>query len=195
MSGNSPRSSNIRRPHPLAVSLADRLRGRPGIVVLEIGTGTGRNSVALNDAGIQVTSIADDRLEKMADDIVGRRFDAALSTHGLLHGTPQSIGAMLDVIAGGLKSDAPFYVTFGSKRDARFGQGRRINADSFAPVEGDEAGVVHAFFGRAQLATLLNRSFVVERLEEHSVDHLAGRWAHLQPPTNSVHWFAFLHKR
>ncbi len=195
MSANSPRSSNIRRPHPLAVSLADRLRGRPAICALEVGSGNGRNAAALSDAGVQVTSIPDDRLENFADDIAGRRFDAALSTHGLLHGTPQSIGAMLDVIAGALKSDAPFYATFGSKRDSRFGKGRRVNADSFAPVEGDEMGVVHAFFGRAQLATLLGRSFSVERLEEHSVDHLAGRWAHLQPPTGSVHWFAFLRKR
>lgn len=118
------------------------------------------------------------------------RFDAVLSTHGLLHGNVAAIARNVTRIAALLEKGGPFYATFGSVRDARFGQGERLDQFTFAPNDGDERGVVHAFFDRDRLAQLLSRHYVIETLEENAVDEVAGSWAHTaRPLSGAVHWF------
>jgi hypothetical protein len=162
--------------HPLAVRLVEHLRGGPEIRVLEFACGGGRNTRALRGAGLDVVTIDDPTAASPAP-LAGLPgdFAAALSTHGLLHGTPAIIAGHVSQIARLLAKDAMLYATFGSVRDARFGQGERIDASTFAPAEGDERGVPHAFFDRDQLRALLDPHFAIESLEEH----------HAQ----KVHWF------
>ena len=183
MSPNSPEHGSIRPPHPLCLALIERLRERPGAAIFEIGAGSGRNTRALEAAGFAV------------NDGVGP-FAGALSTHALLHGTPDDIREQLAVIARALEPGAPFYVTFGSVHDARYGEGTTLAPFTFAPTEGDEIGVAHAFFDESRLRALLDEHWIVEDLHEHNVDDVAGTWAHEQRPLhNSVHWFALLQKR
>jgi hypothetical protein len=186
MNDDSPSSPN-RPPHPLAVALIERLRGRSGARVLEIGPGSGRNTRALTAAGMSVQAFGDGAAPGAT---------AALATHALLHGTPESIARDLRTIAALLEPDAPFYATFGSVRDARFGNGERLGEHVFAPLDGDEAGVAHTFFTRSMLDTLLESDWHVESIDEVSVDDVAGSWAHLRDPLRgAVHWFALLRKR
>lgn len=163
--------------------------------MLDLGAGSGRNTAALAAAGYAVRSIDDDRIESFLAECTQTRaetlsaFDAALSTHALLHGTPPKIAGALAALAQLLKTDAPLYATFGSKADARYGKGIGAGEDSFAPDSGDEQGVAHAYFGEAGLRALLAPHFTIESAEEVRVDEIVGSWAHAQRPQGSVHWF------
>jgi hypothetical protein len=174
-------------PHPLAVALIDRLRDRPAAVVLEIGRGSGRNTRALETAGFPVRTLEDEPQLLCA---------GAISSHALLHGTPASIATLLSRIADRLEPQAPLFATFGSVRDRRYGEGSWIEPYVYAPAEGDERGVPHAFFDRRRLRLLIEPLFEIESLEERDVDTLAGSWAHARRPLeDAVHWFVIARRR
>jgi hypothetical protein len=178
--------------HPLAVRLVEHLRGGPEIRVLEFASGAGRNTRALREAGLDVVTI-DDPTARRAAPLAGvpGGFAAALSTHGLLHGTQAIVAENVSQIARRLAKNGMLCATFGSVHDARFGHGERIDASTFAPSEGDERGVPHAFFTRDQLVALLDPHFAIDSLEEHHADEFAGKWAHRERPlSGAVHWFA-----
>ncbi len=181
----------------MAERLIERLQSAPDSRVLDFAAGSGRNSAALRRAGFAVVAIADDAAAFAAllpDQ--SERFSAVLSTHGLLHGTPQKIAARVRALARRLESGGFFYATFGSTRDARFGQGERIDDSTFSPDDGDERGVAHVYFDRERLLALLVMDFEVESLREQSVDEVAGSWAHrARPLTGAVHWYAMARKR
>jgi len=177
--------------HPLAVRLVEHLRGGPEIRVLEFACGAGRNTRALREAALDVVTIDDPTAASRAPFAgVSGDFAAALSTHGLLHGTPAIIAGHVSQIARLLAKNGSLYATFGSVGDARFGQGERIDASTFAPTEGDERGVPHCFFDRDQLLSLLEADYTIESLEEHDADGIAGSWAHREwPLSGAVQWF------
>lgn len=185
MSDPSTDASKLRRAHPLAISLIARLRAKPNARVLEIGAGTGRNTEALRAAGVEIDSIADAAPIPARD----KYYDAALTTHALLHGTPGTVAASLDAIANALKPGAPLHATFASTLDARFGKGRRISKHVFAAETGDEAGVPHVYFTGEELRSLLETNYEVEAIQETAVDDIVGTWAHRKPLHGVVHWF------
>jgi len=168
-----------------------RLGPRSDLPVLDFAAGSGRNTRALRDAGLRVVSVADSVAESVIP-LAGitERFAAALSTHGLLHGTPAIASDTVASIAQHLEPHGLFYASFGSSRDARFGEGERIDAWTFAPAEGDERGVAHVYFDRDRLRALLEPHFAIESLEERSVDDVVGNWAHRTSPLRgALHWF------
>jgi hypothetical protein len=181
----------------LAERLVERLQPRSDRPILDFASGSGRNGEVLRRAGFAVISIDD---EVAASDAplaaVAQKCVAVISTHGLLHGTPAAIAQRLGWIVEHLADAGLLYATFGSKRDARFGCGKRIDASTFAPNDGDERGVAHAYFDRGQLCAMLEPCFEVESLGERGVDDVAGRWAHrARPLAGSVHWFVVARKR
>lgn len=188
MNTPSPLDNNLRRPHPLAVALIERLRTQPGAAVIDFGAGSGRNTSALRAAGFNVCAVPD---SETASFTPAQAFEAAVSTHALLHGTNTGIVSMLQSLANALEPQAPFYATFASKRDSRYGQGTQIERDVFAPDSGEEAGVAHAYFDEAGLRGVLQAHFVIEALEERNVDAIVGGWAHERRPSGSVHWFVY----
>lgn len=174
-----------RPPHPLALELIDRLRDRAGAAVLEIGAGSGRNTRALRDAGFSVVVLDDDVTVA-----------AALSTHALLHGTRASIAATLARIARRVEPHGALFITLGSMRDARYGRGTFIEERVYAPEDGDERGVPHAYFDEPGVRELLNHDWMLESLRETDVDAIAGSWAHQQAPLHdAVHWFVVATRR
>ena len=178
MSPVSPEPAH-RPPHPLALDLIERLRDRPGARVLEVGAGSGRNTRALVAAGFSVYTLP--AKEPCA---------AALTTHALLHGTPRSIAEQLSAIAQALEPGGPLFATFGSVRDARYGVGETKEAHVYAPLDGDEIGVAHAYFDRDRLLARLAPHFTIESMREVEVDDIAGTWAHVSSPLRrAVHWF------
>jgi hypothetical protein len=172
-------------PHPLALDLIERLSDHPGARVLEIGSGSGRNTRALVAAGLRVCSLPPDE-----------RCIAALSTHALLHGTPASLAELLDRIAAALEPKAPLFATFGSVFDSRYGTGDEREPHVFVPRDGDEAGVAHVYFDEERLRAILTPRFTIESLREVEVDRIAGDWAHPTAPLHgAVHWFVVAHAR
>jgi len=178
--------------HPLTQRLIERLPSPPPNPILDFAAGSGRNGEALRRAGFSVISISDDvaaspsPLAGIADPL-----SAALTTHGLLHGTSAAIAARVRAIGDRLEPGGLLYATFGSTRDERFGCGARLDDATYAPVDGDERGVAHTYFDDARIRALLGEHFLIESLDEYGVDAIAGSWAHRQRPlAGAVHWFA-----
>lgn len=165
--------------------------------MLDFCSGSGRNAAALRAAGFDVVAVSDgdaDRDAALAPEIGA--FAATISTHGLLHGTIAAIGARTARIADRLEADGLLYATFGSVRDSRYGCGRRIEAATFAPLDGDERGVAHSYFTRERLDELLQPQYTLERLDEIAADDVAGTWAHRERPlAGAVHWLVIARRR
>ncbi|GAC1444745.1 MAG: hypothetical protein NVS2B8_17980 [Vulcanimicrobiaceae bacterium] len=118
-----------------------------------------------------------------------RAYDAALSTHALLHGAERTIAATLGALRDALAPAAPLYATFGSTNDSRFGTGRRIADATFAPQTGSEAGVAHTYFDERRLREILH-DFTIESLAEVAARDHVGTWAHdAAEAATIVHWF------
>lgn len=175
-------------PHPLAADLAllyheHNLTGP----ILEIAAGSGRNTHYLRESGIPIVSTRDD--ESYTQLPGGRNsYAAALSSHGYLHGTIPKLRLGFAELRRVLRPGAPVFITLGSIHDARFGLGVAYDETTFAPGDGDEAGVPHVYLDRAGALELLAPSFTVESLDEVEADAIAGRWAH-EAPAGMCHWF------
>ena len=188
---DSPNCLPLRPAHPLALVLIERLRERPGAPVLEVGSGSGRNTRVLREARLDVTSS-----RSYADLPVRGCFEAALSTHALLHGRPAEITRALADIADLLAPNAALFATFGSVRDARYGLGERLENNTFAPTSGDERDVPHSYFDASGLGRLIACRYEIESFAERSVDDIVGDWGHRQAPlSGAYHWFTIARRR
>ena len=188
-------SSSAQTAHPLAERLIRYTREHPvdGPVV-EVGTGSGRNTRALVDAGIPTVGVPD---STPYTQLPGTRenYGAALSTHAYLHGASPKVRAGIAELRRVLRPEAPIFITLGSIKDARYGLGIPFDERTFAPGEGDELGIPHAYFDRDGVIELL-LGFTIETLEEVEVDAIVGRWAHSSDePVGRVHWFVEAHAR
>lgn len=171
----------------MAQRLSERLTDGAG-PVLVIGDGSGRNSRALRAAGLEVVTIPD---EAPYTQLPARTatYAGALSTHAYLHGVASKIRQGIAELARVLQPGAPLFLTFGSIQDVRYGFGDRLDDRTFAPGEGPEQGVPHAYFDRDGVVEMM-RPFTIVSIEEVTVDDIVGKWAHLggEPP-GKVHWF------
>jgi hypothetical protein len=208
----TPGAPTAPSPHPLAERLASRLAASGALArVLIVGGGNGRNVPPLLAAGARIDLLEEDgprardlsarfAAEPRVRIVRGRyggpipfagSFDAALSTHALLHGTRTSVGAAVAAVRNRLASGAPFALTLGSVADPRYGAGRQVDVDAYAPLDGSERGVVHAYFNEAGVRALLD-GFALESLDERGAAESAGRWAHSDLEAERiVHWFAW----
>jgi SAM-dependent methyltransferase len=180
-------------PHPLAVRLIAHLRAE-GIdgPILEVGTGRGRNRRALEAAGFVVEAL-DDAVPYTQLPAARATFAAAIATHAYLHGATAKLRAGFAELARVLVPGAPAFVTLGSIDDARFGFGEEFDEATFAPGDGDEAGIPHGYYDRHGVTDVV-RPFVVRDAENVDVDEIVGRWAHDDPEDigGRRHWFCEL---
>jgi SAM-dependent methyltransferase len=154
--------------------------------VLEVAAGKGRNTRALVAAGLDVRTTADEHPYTQLP-FADATFAAALSTHGYLHGTVAKLRAGLAELRRVLRPGAIAYITLGSIEDERFGLGLALDDNTFAPGEGDEQGIPHAYFDRDGVVELL-RGFEIRSLEHVDAAAHVGRWAHADP-SGIRHWF------
>jgi SAM-dependent methyltransferase len=185
----SPHDRSIRPPHPLAVELAGRLRGIARPRVLDYCTGSGRNASWLERAGLSVAIVSDDEAPAFDRTDPLPSFDGIIASHGLLHGMATAMPRRVERLARRLRPGGWMCATFGSTADERFGVGDRFDDATFAPRDGDEMGVKHAYLDESALRTLLDAHFDIAILDRHDAALTAGRWAHSQPLTGAVHWF------
>jgi hypothetical protein len=190
-------SSSAQDAHPLTERLIRSAREHAlDGPVIEVGTGSGRNTRALVAAGLPNVSVPD---ATPITQLPGGResYGAALSTHGYLHGASSKLRAGIAELRRVLRPGARVFITLGSIKDARYGLGIPFDERTFAPGEGEEAGIPHAYFDRDGVIEVM-LGFEVMSLEEVDVDDIVGRWAH--PPAGSeqraedeiagrVHWF------
>lgn len=180
-------AATFQEAHPLAQRLYERLRGSAGPIIV-VGDGRGRNSRALRNAGLIVVAIPDEAPYTQLTS-GPRSFAGALSTHAYLHGTAAKIRSGIAELARVLQKGAPAFLTFGSIQDVRYGYGEQLDAQTFAPGEGPEKGVPHAYFDRDGIIEML-APFDLVWAEETIVDDIVGKWAHLDAdPPGKVHWF------
>jgi hypothetical protein len=174
--------------HPLAADVARWYRERKqGGPVIEIAAGAGRNTRYLVEVGIPIVSTRDD--ESYTQLTGGRNlYAAALSTHGYLHGTIPKLRLGFAELRRVLRPGAPIFITLGSVEDARFGLGVPVDDTTFAPGDGAEVGIPHAYFDRSGVTDVLAPAFRIESLSEVNVDDIAGKWAH-DAPAGMWHWF------
>jgi len=175
--------------HPLAERLIELARREPlDGPVIEVGTGSGRNTRALVEARIPNVTVPD---STPYTQLPGTRdsYGAGLSTHAYLHGASAKLRAGIAELRRVLRPNAPIFITLGSFKDARYGLGIPFDERSFAPGEGDELGIPHAYFDRDGVIELLF-GFTIDSMEEVDVDDIVGRWAHADDDVaGRVHWF------
>ncbi|GAC1583966.1 MAG: hypothetical protein NVS3B7_19320 [Candidatus Elarobacter sp.] len=181
-------SSSEQAAHPLARRLIALAAEQPFQgPVIEVGIGSGRNTRALVEAGVPLVSVPDStpytQLESTRE-----TFGAALSTHAYLHGASDKVRAGIAELRRVLLRDAPVFITLGSFRDVRYGLGIPVDERSFAPGEGDEVGIPHAYFDHDGVIEAL-AGFTIASMEEVDVDDIVGRWAHEEDLGGRVHWF------
>ncbi|MBV9272203.1 MAG: methyltransferase domain-containing protein [Candidatus Eremiobacteraeota bacterium] len=167
--------------------MIDALAGAPAHV-LDVGTGSGRNARAIRAAGFDVDAIEDTHVASGLPCCADTNYDAIISTHAFLHGDTSDAARNVAAARAALRAGGLLYATFASYRDARFGKGTKVDAQTFSPHEGDETGVPHVYFEEAQLRALLQPAFEIDSIEEHDADTIVGRWAHVAP-SGIVHWF------
>ncbi|MDB5070560.1 MAG: hypothetical protein JWM87_1671 [Candidatus Eremiobacteraeota bacterium] len=189
-------SSSAQTAHPLAERLIRYAREHAlDGPVIEVGSGSGRNTRALVDAGVPNVSVPD---STPYTQLPGTRenYGAGLSTHAYLHGASPKLRAGIAELRRVLRPNAPIYVTLGSIKDARYGLGIPFDERSFAPGEGDETGIPHAYFDRDGVIELLF-GFEIESMEEVEVDAIVGRWAHGagDDVAGRVHWFVVARRK
>ncbi len=196
-------------PHPLARALANAVVRDSAARILVLGSGNGRNVTPFTQNGFPVDILEQDETRAReattryaagglvrvhASDYAGpypfeSGFAGALSTSALLHGTADAIARSVAAVRSALRKDAPFFCTLGSTRDPRFGRDRRIDAQTFAPETGSEAGVAHAYFDEPQLRAVFS-GFEIDELREGSAAETVGAWAHTNDEAATiVHWF------
>lgn len=182
-------SSSAQKAHPLTERLIADVREHPlDGPVIEVGTGSGRNTRALVAAGIPNVGVPD---SAPYTQLPGGRdlYGAALASHAYLHGTSAKLRAGIAELRRVLRRGAPLYITLGSITDARYGLGIALDERSFAPGDGDEAGIPHIYLDRDGVIETL-AGFTVESLDEVDVDEIVGRWAHEDEEiAGRVHWF------
>ncbi len=196
-------------PHPLARALANAVVRDSTARILVLGSGNGRNVTPFTQNGFPVDVLEQD--ETRAREAAARYANGslvrvhagayagpytfeggvagALSTSALLHGTADAVRQSVAALRLMLRHDGPFFFTLGSTRDPRFGHGRRIDDQTFAPESGSEAGVAHAYFDESQIRAMLP-GFQIDELTESSAAETVGAWAHTSDEAATiVHWF------
>ena len=169
--------------HPLASALAEAVAGLHPAHVLLLGAGDGHNLAPFRAGSIVVYVVP---AGGSLAELVGP-FDGALSTHDLLHGTRRTVAARLLQLRSLLAPDGRLYATFGSTHDPRCGAGDAVDGgDGWAPGEGDEAGIVHAYFDEPSLRAALV-GFTIVSIGERDVTEIVGRWAHRNGGP-AIHW-------
>ncbi len=187
-------------PQEQVVALIPKLRERGAQRVLDLGCGSGRHTVYLAREGFQVCGVdnAENALlntqawlarenlsaELRAADIEripypDGFFDAVISIYVIYHKTIAGMRRVGDEIYRVLRPGGLALVSLQSRRGYRWGTGKEIEANSFRPDVGPDAGEIHHYSHLAEIETLFER-FVIRRIELEERVEEGNRHSHWQ---------------
>lgn len=186
-------------PLPIVVEYTEDLLNTGARMVLDLGCGPGRHSLYMASKGLEVVGLdvsetalsylAGQMAKASTDKIVIVKhemsslpflegyFDAVVSTNVIHHGTIREIEKTISEIFRVLKSRGSALVTMASTGDYKFGNGTRLEENTFVCAEGDERGLTHHFFTRNELESCL-KGFQIDLLEEELIHVENGNRAH-----------------
>jgi len=186
-------------PLPAVAQFAEHLKQVEAISILDLGCGAGRHAIFLAKAGFHVTGL--DVSETALAELHGRMkkdaitgitlvkhemlelpfiddyFDAILSTNVLHHGRRVEIKKTIAEVHRVLKVGGTGCVVTLSKNDFRYGDGKRLEPDTFQFTKGDEKGIVHHFFTEREARSVFG-PFEILDFEENLIPVERGNRAH-----------------
>ncbi|HEX2981752.1 MAG TPA: class I SAM-dependent methyltransferase, partial [Anaerolineaceae bacterium] len=193
-------------PHPWVVDFVEQWIRFPGARVLDLGCGAGRHLVYLARRGFRVTGLdvsptglayAREWLEREGlqaeldqHDMLElpyptNHFDALISILVIYHNPLDSIRKTIAEAHRVLRPGGMALLTFLSKRGWRYGSGTQIEADTFLPDGGADAGIPHHYSDLAEFDREL-RGFIIRRVELREDLNEQG--------ARSSHWGVFVEK-
>jgi len=181
-------------PHPWVVRSLDMLQSAGVRRVLDLGCGGGRHLVLLGREALDVwgtdasprglrqsqqrlenaetparLALADMRAVPFADDA----FDAVIAIHVLYHGGRADVHRGLGEVRRVLRPGGLFVGTFLSNRSWKYGEGERLEQETYVQARGPEAGVPHHYCDETGVRALL-AGLTIERLNLDEYQDEAG---------------------
>lgn len=168
--------------------------------VLDLGAGGGRHTLLMAGKGFQVVAldvsetalrILDSRVREAGLrnvalvrhemgqlPFVDGYFDGVVSTNVLHHGRAADVKAAFEEVRRVVrKGGAGLFVVI-SDRDFRFGDGRKLERNTYVFTQGEEKGIIHHFFSVQEFRALL-KGFKVVQLWEERLPEKKGNRAHI----------------
>jgi len=191
------------KPNRAIIKLNQVMDSREKGPLLDLGSGNGRHLIHFSKKGVSVTGID---ISKMAirlseawakregiDDVIHLNcdmqaipfpknyFKAIISTNAIHHNDQESIKNTIKEIHRVLDKNGLVMVTVASTNNYKFGQGEKIEKNTFIPSIGTDAGLIHHFFDRKELNDLFGKKFNI--LYQKEVDQAepvgGGKYWHL----------------
>ncbi len=186
-------------PLPAVSEFAEYLKEVGARTVLDLGCGAGRHTILLARAGFQVTGldVSETALSELQARLgkaglanvslvkhemselpfIDEYFDALVSTNVLHHGTGSKIKRFLSEAHRVMKRTGAAFIVTLSKKDFRYGNGKRLESDTYLFTEGDEKGIVHHFFSNDELQAYFSQ-FEILSVKEELIPVEKGNRAH-----------------
>lgn len=187
------------KPDEKVVNIVKLLRRRKALKVLDLGCGAGRHVVYMASQGFEThgVDISKTGLRKSKERLKERSlkaflvkcdmkwlpftdsyFDIIICLNTIYHQTLKGIEQTTSEVYRILKKEGLFLVNFHSKRSHRYGEGIKIEENTFIDEKGPEKGVLHHFVDEEELKRLFQNFRILEkRLNEQKVKgYLKSRW-------------------
>jgi len=173
----------LESPDEIVVNLASILEERKAKRILDLGCGAGRHVIYLAERGFESygADISETGLELTKNKLRSRKleaeiikcdmksipyvhshFDAAICVWAIYHQKLKEIQETISEIYRVLNKKGLLLANFHSKRSGKYGEGMKVEENSFMQENGPEKGVIHHFVDEDELRELLEKFRIVD---------------------------------
>ncbi len=171
------------KPAEIVVNLASILEERKAKRILDIGCGAGRHVIYLAERGFEScgADISETGLKLTKKKLRSRKleveiircdmtsipcvhscFDVAICVNAIYHQKLKEIQETISEIHRILKKKGLLLANFHSKRSSKYGEGIKVEENTFMQKNGPEKGVIHHFVDENELRELLGNFEIVD---------------------------------